>query len=133
MKRLVLLLLPLLAACGTPQENCIARVTRDLRVVESLISETETNLRRGYAMEEYTTYHPEWRECGPPIRKPRPGKPDAIVPQMCLKQVPVTRERPKAIDLQAEAAKLQQLRIKRDQLARDAAPAIAQCRAQYPE
>lgn len=135
MKRLFLLL-PLLAACGTPQEQCISRVTRDLRTVDGLIAETQTNLARGYAMEEYTTYEMEWHMCGvqPVPPKGADGKPGkAPAPLMCWEREPVTRERPKAIDLGAEAVKLEQLRAKRAQLARASGPAIAQCQAQYPE
>ena len=40
MKR-ILFLLPLLVACGTPREHCVAKATRDHRVVERLITETE--------------------------------------------------------------------------------------------
>jgi hypothetical protein len=45
MKRALLSLL-LLTACGTPQEQCINSVTRDMRVVDRLIAETEANLAR---------------------------------------------------------------------------------------
>ncbi|MBT9246948.1 hypothetical protein KM031_12860 [Gemmobacter fulvus] len=129
MRRLILLL-PLLAACGTPQEQCISSVTRDQRVVEKLIAETQGNLDRGYAMERYTTYEMDWRNCGRPHHKPG-TKP--APPRMCWEEIPVTRTRPKAIDLAAEASKLRQLQDKRAQLSRSAQPAIAQCRAQHPE
>lgn len=129
MKRLALLL-PLLAACGTPQEQCISGVTRDQRVVERLITTSEANLARGYALEDVTVWRTEWVECGP-LRTDKNGKP--LPPRMCLDEVPETRTQPKAIDLEAEARTLRQLKVKRDQLARNAAPAIAACRAQYPE
>ena len=41
-----------LVGCGTPQEQCIARETRGLRVVDRLIVEAEGNLKRGYASED---------------------------------------------------------------------------------
>ncbi len=129
MKRLALLL-PLLAACGTPQEQCISGVTRDQRVVERLITTSEANLARGYALEDVTVWRTTWVECGPP-GKDKNGKP--LPPRMCLDEVPETRTKPKAIDLEAEARTLRQLKVKRDQLAQSAAPAIAACRAQYPE
>jgi len=129
MKRLALLL-PLLAACGTPQEQCISGVTRDQRVVERLITTSEANLARGYALEDVTVWRTEWVECGP-LRTDKNGK--TLPPRMCLDEVPETRTQPKAIDLEAEARTLRQLKVKRDQLARNAAPAIAACRAQYPE
>ena len=37
MKRLMLLPVLFLAACGTPQEQCISANTRDLQVVDRLI------------------------------------------------------------------------------------------------
>ncbi|GHC21683.1 hypothetical protein GCM10007291_21030 [Gemmobacter nanjingensis] len=129
MKRL-LILLPLLAACGTPQEQCIRQVTRDQRVVERLITETEENLRRGYAIETYVTTVTRWRPCGPGGVDEK-GKP--APPQMCLDDIDVTRTRPKAIDLDAEAVKLRQLRTKRDALVRQSSSSVAACKAQYPE
>ena len=47
-------MLPLvfLAACATPREQCIDDVTRNTRVLSSLINETRGNLARGYALEE---------------------------------------------------------------------------------
>ena len=59
MKRLTFLALAALAACGTPQEQCINRNTRDLRTVDRLIAEAEGNLQRGYAYETITVYEPE--------------------------------------------------------------------------
>jgi hypothetical protein len=130
MKRLVLTAFALLVACGTPQEQCINRGTRDLRTVEKLIAETQGNLDRGYALEEVTRYEDYWDTCydqvvvdGEVLVKPR----------MCLKERAYTVERPKAIDLTAEAAKLESLKAKRAQLARAAEPVIAQCKAEYPE
>lgn len=122
--------LALLAACGTPQEQCINRGTRDLRTVERLIVETQGNLDRGYALETVTRYEDYWDTCF-----------DAVVvdgqtqykPRMCLQERSYTEERPKAIDLTAEAKKLDSLKVKRTELARAAEPVIAQCKAEYPE
>ena len=48
-----ILALPLtLAACGTPQERCIAKNTSEYRSVARLLAEDEGNLARGYAWEE---------------------------------------------------------------------------------
>lgn len=130
MKRLIILL-PLLAACATPQEQCINRETRDLRTVEKLIAETSLNLSRGYGMEEYTTWERDWQECDIQPPPPKKGKPPP--PRMCWETEPVTRERPVAIDLRAEAQKLDALEAKRAELARAAQSVIAACKAQYPE
>lgn len=120
----------LLAACGTPQEQCINRNTRDLRTVSKLIDETRTNLQRGYAIEEYTVLLPVWDYCPTePVADGEAPKPR----RLCLEDRAETRTRPVAIDLAAESAKLEGLLAKRDQLAAEAEPVIAQCRAQYPE
>ena len=130
MRRLSLVPLVLLAACGTPQEQCINRNTRDLRVMEKLIAETQANLTRGYAIEEYTVTVPVWQLCGAPA--PASRQP-AAAPYYCFQPESQTRTRPKAIDLKAESAKLQSMLDRRDQMARAAEPVIAQCKAQYPE
>lgn len=135
MKRALLLLpLALLAACGTPQERCISRVTRDLRVVDRLIDESQSNLARGYALEDRTDYRPEWVECGPPVVVVTEGGEKIVRPgRHCFEQVPYTVTVPVAIDLAHERRKLDQLTAKRRQLARQAETAIAQCRVLYPE
>ena len=130
MKRLTFLALAGLAACGTPQEQCISRNTRDLRSVDRLIAETEGNLDRGYAFETITVYEDYWTAC--PVHAPVEGQP-APKPRMCLDERPVTEQRPKAIDLNEEARKLDSLKAKRNQLARQAEKVIAACKVQYPE
>lgn len=134
MNRLALpaiLLLPalLLTACGTPQEQCISRNTRDLRVVDRLIMETEGNLKRGYALEEVTVYTSAWVRCRP---RPTAANPNPA-PEMCWDDVPETVNKPRAIDLRAEAAKLDSLQDKRRQLAKAADSVVAQCKALHPE
>lgn len=128
MKRAILALAAALAACGTPQEQCIAYNTRDLRVVDRLIEEVEGNLARGYALEEITITREFWSVCrgdraadGSPTTEP------------CLRDREYTDTRPKAIDLTLEAQKLEGLRQKRADLAKAATAVIDQCRASYPE
>lgn len=129
-------LLLALAACGTPQEQCISRNTRDLRTVESLIAQSEKNLARGYALEDRTEWQPDWVPCGPPPPprigpdgKPRPSGP----PRMCWDERPVTVTRPVSIDLNAETRKLASLKQKRAELSRQAQSVVRQCKALYPE
>lgn len=131
-----LFLLPLglvagLAACGTPQEQCIRGQTRDLRTLDRLITETESNLTRGYALEEVRLTRSRWVLCQP-SHVPVAGQPQTA-PQMCLDDVEYTELRPRAIDLADEKRKLTGMRVKRDSLARAAQPAIRACKAQYPE
>lgn len=130
MKRLIFLMLSTLAACGTPQEQCINRNTRDLRTVDRLITETQGNLDRGYAFETITVYEDYWTTCPqPPVAEGETPPP----PRLCLDERPVTKQRPKAIDLNEEARKLDSLKTKRLDLARKAEAVIAQCKAEYPE
>ena len=137
MTRKALTLLVLLAACGTPQERCINGVTRDLRTVDRLIEEAEGNIRRGYAYEETTVYVTRWRPCfaapPPPPKGEDGGGLPPPKPRLCLDEEPQTVRKAVAIDLNAEARKLDSLKAKRAQQAKASAPAIAQCRAQYPE
>jgi hypothetical protein len=122
-----------LAACGTPQENCIRGVTRDLRVVDGLIGDTRANLARGYALEDYTTSRAVWKQC---LRRTGGTTPDgrpAVAPGLCFENEPYTVTRPKAIDLSAEQRTLAGLISKRAQLVRQSERAVAQCRAQHPE
>ena len=127
---LSLITLALLAACGTPQEQCINRGTRDLRTVDRLIAETEGNLKRGYAIEKVTEYDEYWDTCLDPVVVDGQTQ---FRPRPCRKERAYIVDRPKAIDLTAEAAKLESLKAKRKDLARAAEPVIAQCKAQYPE
>lgn len=123
-----------LAACATPRERCVASVTRDLRVVDGLISEAQVNLARGYGMRNETVAFPVWRDCGPPIVvQQQAGGSTVVVPAgMCLDDRLQTVRRPVAIDLQAEQRKLTQLQEQRTRLARQAETAVAQCRTLYP-
>lgn len=131
MRRLLLPALLLLVACGTPQEQCINRNTRDLRTMQKLVDETQANLTRGYAIEEYTVWVPVWQICEvQPASDPAQTAPP---PRYCFDEEPQTKTRPKAIDLNAERAKLESLLQRRAELARSAQPVIAQCKAQYPE
>lgn len=127
MRRLILAPFLLLVACGTPQEQCIRRETGDLRTLDRLISETQTNIRRGYAIEEYRTWEWETYTCY------RPGADGQPVPDTCQRRVPDIDTRPVAIDLNAERAKLASMQDKRVELARRAAASAEACRRAYPE
>lgn len=122
--------LALLAACGTPQQQCIAGQTRELRVIDRLIADTDRTLTRGYAVEERVEYRPDWVECGP-VRRTKDGR--TIRPSRCFEDRPVTLRVPVAIDPAAEARKLDGLQARRAALTAAAAPAIDACQAQYPE
>ena len=86
---------------------CISRATKDLRQVQSFIAESEGNLARGYALVEQQYVDYDIRRCGTTDE----GK--AIY---CREPDIETRRVPKAIDLDAEAAKLAALKKKEAQL-----------------
>lgn len=125
----VLPLVALLAACGTPQEQCIQRNTRDLRTVDRLIAETQGNLDRGYALEEVTISQDHWGYCHQPVPEGQPP----LGPALCMIEHEVTVQKPKAINLADEAAKLEGLKTKRGELTKAAEPVIAQCKEEFPE
>ncbi len=130
MKRLLFVALMTMAACGTPQEQCISRNTRDLRTVDRLIVETQGNLQRGFALETVTRYEDFWDTC---LERVVVNGQVTVQPRMCRRERSFTEQRPRAIDLKAEAQKLDGLKAKRRDLARAAEPLIAQCKAEFPE
>ena len=75
MKPLILPVLLILFACGTPQEQCIAGSTRDARVVNDLIRETEANLARGYALETGIEMKPDRCTMNKSSGQPSTGSP----------------------------------------------------------
>jgi hypothetical protein len=128
-------LVTVLAACGTPQEQCIGTATRELRTVDRLIAETKGNLSRGYSYETEEITRTEWVICdyvqdppatpGGALPKPRP--------RYCFDDVTDTVRREVPIDPALERRRLAGLEDKRRDLNRQAAPAIAACKAKYPE
>lgn len=116
MIRPALCALALLAACASPQERCVADATEDLRVVNSLIAETEGNINRGYAVETVTEPRIGLAICT--------GRSNVA---FCTSSEQTVRDRPVAIDLAAERQKLDGLVTKRGELELRARRAIAQC------
>lgn len=127
--RVSLLLLPFLAlaACATPREQCVGQATRELRVINSLITETQGNLSRGYALVEQQdvrvlrTVCEGTNEDGSTFRFP------------CEETETFTRNVPVAIDLNVEQAKLRSLQERQAQEQRRAQIATQQCIAIHPE
>ena len=122
-------LLLALAACGTPQEQCVRKASHDLTVLDRLIAETQGNISRGYGFAETVESMPEFVECG----TPSVGSDGKAHANYCLDDVPHTVTRPVALDLKAEAAKLASMQQRRSEMAGALEPALADCRARYPE
>ncbi|WP_050528116.1 hypothetical protein [Pseudorhodobacter aquimaris] len=132
MRTLILIsVLAVMAGCGTPQERCIAGATRDLRIVDRLIGETNRNLERGYALEEVVRTRTRWVMCRPPKAATKDEK--AKPARMCLRDSHYTVTRPKAINLAEEREKLAELQKKRTTLLRSAAKEVADCKIAHPE
>jgi len=127
--RRALFILPfaVLAACATPREQCISNVTRDARVLSSLIAQTEGNLERGYALEERQEIRTVRRSC-------RGRNNDGTVfSYRCDTANTVTTTVPVAIDLNVERAKLESLEQRFAQTQTASNQAVAQCIATNPE
>jgi hypothetical protein len=123
----LMLALGVLAACGTPQERCIARETRDIRVLDRLIAETQATIARGYALQTETFVISQTYPC----RVAAPGGQTRTT--LCDRDEVVERTRPVAVNLEDERAKLRTMEARRAELARDSAGAVAACRAAHPE
>lgn len=123
MHRIMFLALFVLAACATPRQACIYKATRDIRVMDKLIAETEGNIIRGYALRQETYFVNERQVCG------RVEDKDVF----CTVPVPFSRDVPVAIDLKAEKSKLTSLIAKRQELADLSAAVIAECKLRYAE
>ena len=127
--RSALLLLPLaaLAACATPQEQCISDATRELRTINRLVAETERNLARGYALETVQEVRVVDAICRGETED------GAEFTFECEETRTVNRQRQVAIDLNAERAKLESLQQRQAQMQRQAESAVGQCQRLYPE
>lgn len=121
----------LLTACGTPQENCIRKNTRELRVVRELLSETEANIARGYAFQEREVVRTRWGDCRRIVQN---NKGEArVITSSCLRDVTTTERYRVPIDPLTETRKRDNLRKKSADLNRAAAAAVTYCRTTYPE
>lgn len=128
----LLFVLPfLLAACGTPQEQCISRNTSELRTISSLLEEVEGNIARGYAWEERSVTSAELTTCRRVVRD-KDGKRHTIT-DSCWRDVTRTERFRTAIDPVAEARKAEGLRIRKAALERQVPGILAACRAAFPE
>lgn len=134
MTRNIVLGLPLVlivAACGTPQEQCIDRNTSEYRTVSRLLADVEGNLARGYAWEEREVTRQEWDDC-PTVVRDKKGN-STVVNRPCLRNTVDTERYRVPIDPDAETRKADYLAARKARLARSAATAVDACKAAYPE
>ena len=117
----------LLAACATPQQQCLDNVTQELRVNTFLIAQTQANLDRGYAIDRQQRVSRGFDMC-------RERAADGVVSSTLCRTTQVRNvDVPQAINLDVERDTLDQLLARRAVLERQSADAVAQCRALYPE
>lgn len=122
--RRALLALPLaLAACETPRQACLSDAGRELATVEGLIREVQGNLGRGYAIEEDQILREVPDLCTVEDEDGRERT------RLCERMEVRDIERPVAIDLRAERAKLDGLLDQRDSLLRTEGARRAACLA----
>ncbi|TCP62746.1 hypothetical protein EV663_1016 [Rhodovulum bhavnagarense] len=128
MRTFALILSLSLAACASPREICERDALREIRVLDALIVETRQTLERGYALRREPYSRPRLELCqGATIGE------DQLGVNFCNTTQIAYRDRPVAVDLEAEARKLKSLKKKRKTAAREAARRLAACRRQYPE
>lgn len=116
---LALSALVILSACATPRQQCEARATRDLRVVNALIDESRAILERGYAFETVADDRLRYTFC-----LDRDGN-----RTLCWVRDRDLSTRPVAVNLDEERAKLESLLKKKEELEVEARAALAACRA----
>ena len=122
---LALSLFAALAACSSPRQECIAAASEDLKVVQSLIADTEETLARGYAIQTETRSVLYTDFClGTGI-----GNGGF---QFCNRTQPVTSETPVAVDLNEERRKLQSLKRKEAELQVRTARDLRRCDLTHP-
>ena len=124
---IIILPLALLAACATPREQCISDVTRDTKVLSSLINEVRGNLARGYALDRRQDVRSIPKTCR---ARDEDGE---LFRFRCDETQTVTTVVPVAIDLNAERAKLASLEERFAQSQAASNQAVAQCIAVHPE
>lgn len=124
MRALYLIPFLALAACATPQQQCISSASRNLSTVEKLIAQTRGNLARGFGVETKTKLVEAKQVCG---RTPNGKKIFCDIPVTEQERVPV------ALDLKAEQAKLDSLLKRRAELLRAREARIKQCIALHPK
>lgn len=117
----------LLAACATPQQQCLNNVTQDLRVNQFLIAQTQGNIDRGFAVDREQRVSRGFDMCR------ERGRDGVATTTLCRTTQVRDVNVPKAINMDVERGTLDQLLAKRAILQRQSTAATAQCRALYPE
>lgn len=115
------------SACGTVQEQCIRLATPEIQPLNRQIASVQATVQRGYALDEIEVKEWRWVRCDAgPAMPPGP-------PEMCFEEVSRIEIRRRGVDLAAERLRLATLLADRRRMESAAAPAIAACKAKYPQ
>ena len=123
LKYLALPALAILAACATPQEQCINTASSQVRTMQALINTTQGNIARGYAIHSSQEPYEVIDVCYDADDNP----------YNCFHTEYRTKETPVAIDVAEERRKLAQLKRRLPAEKRKMDAAIANCRIQFRE
>jgi len=115
--------LALIAACATPQEQCINTASNEVRSIRSGISTTQGNIARGYAIHRSQESYQAPDICYNKDKKP----------YRCFHTQYRTIETPVTIDVTEERRKLANLNKRLPVATRKMNAGVANCRIQYPE
>lgn len=115
--------LALIAACATPQEQCINTASNEVRGMQKLISTTQGNISRGYAIHKHTETYQVPDICYDASKKP----------YRCFETEYRTIKTPVSIDVAEERRKLANLKKRLPAAARKMNAGVANCRVQFPE
>ena len=119
--------LALLAACATPQQQCLNSVSEPLGVNAFLIAQTQGNLDRGFAIDTQQRVSRGFDMCR---QRDRDG---VFSTTLCQTTRVKTVNVPQAININVERDTLDQLLGRQAILEKQASAAANQCRALYPE
>ncbi len=111
-----------LTACIDEFGQCVRNSSKDLQVVNELITQSQTTLSRGYGFETLIATEIEEVVCLTALGEQA----------TCLVEVGTTYQTPVAVDLDAERRKLAQLVDQRKVLEIRLAESTKACRAAYP-
>jgi hypothetical protein len=123
-----LTLAALVAACATPQQQCVSAATKELAALQKAIATAEGNIARGYAIHRQTIS----RQVADICYRSDPDTGERL-PYSCIDTEFETIETPVPIDVRAEQEKLAGYRAALPPLEARSSAAVAQCRALYPE
>lgn len=120
---LSVVVLSVLSACATPQQQCIHTVSAEARALQAQIRETQATVARGYAVHKQTVPYTSTNVCYNKEKQP------FLCPQTQFKRI----ETPVTVDIAAEKAKLAQLKTRFAKVQRKALSGIEACKKTYPE